>query len=118
MFEDGFLCVLECLFINIYLLSILINDMFILRIYIDFILIELFSEVEGINMFFILLGKLVNWLEFLIIIEDNIDLNVLEIGVFVIRRLIINVFENIVFILLFFILGNNRFFYVVDNIVC
>lgn len=116
MFEDGFLCVLECLFINIYLLSILINDMFILRI--DFILIELFSEVEGINMFFILLGKLVNWLEFLIIIEDNIDLNVLEIGVFVIRRLIINVFENIVFILLFFILGNNRFFYVVDNIVC
>lgn len=116
MFEDGFLCVLECLFINIYLLSILINDMFILRI--DFILIELFSEVEGINMFFILFGKLVNWLEFLIIIEDNIDLNVLEIGVFVIRRLIIYVFENIVFILLFFILGNNRFFYVVDNIVC
>lgn len=114
MFENGFLCVFECLFINIYLLSIL----FILRIYIDFILLELFSEVEGINMFFILLGKLVNWLEFLIIIEDNIDLNVLEIGVFVIRRLIINVFENIVFILLFFILGNNRFFYVVDKIVC
>lgn len=114
MFENGFLCVFECLFINIYLLSIL----FILRIYIDFILLELFSEVEGINMFFILLGKLVNWLEFLIIIEDIIDLNVLEIGVFVIRRLIINVFESIVFILLFFILGNNRFFYVVDKIVC
>lgn len=114
MFENGFLCVFECLFIIIYLLSIL----FILRIYIDFILLELFSEVEGINMFFILLGKLVNWLEFLIIIEDIIDLNVLEIGVFVIRRLIINVFESIVFILLFFILGNNRFFYVVDKIVC
>lgn len=118
LFEDGPLCVLECPSINIYLSSILTNDMPISRTYTDPILLELLSEVEGINMPFTLLGKLANWLEPLTIIEDNIDSNVSEIGALVIRRLTINVLENIAFILLSLISGNNRSFYVVDKIAC
>lgn len=114
LFENGPLCVFECPSINIYLLSILP----ISRTYTDPILSELLSEVEGINMPFTSFGKLVNWLEPLTIIEDIIDSNVSEIGALVIRRLTINVLENIAFILLSLISGNNRSFYVVDKIAC
>lgn len=118
LYEDGPLCVLKCPSIKEYLSSIHTNDIPVLKTYADPLLLELLDELENISIPSLYYGKLINCLEPLEVIEQLFNSNVSKIEALVLRRATINVLENIAFILLSQISGENRSFYVVDKIAC
>lgn len=81
-------------------------------------IVDLFVELEKINMPVILSGNLENYLRSLRKIEQYVGSNMSEIEIYVVKKATTVVLENIAFFLSSVITDINRSFYVLDKIAC